>query len=40
VIELEQVPYESDPVTLPDDALAHRNGAAPSDDESRLNAQV
>jgi signal transduction histidine kinase len=40
VIELERVPYESAPVTIPEDDPAHRNGSAPADDESRLNVQV
>ena len=40
VIELERVPDESAPVSIPEDELVHRNGAAPSDDTSRLNVQV
>jgi signal transduction histidine kinase len=40
VIELERVPDESAPVTIPEDEPAYRNGAAPADDASRLNVQV
>jgi signal transduction histidine kinase len=40
VIELERVPFEPAAVAIPDDEMAHRNGAAPSEEESRLNVQV
>ena len=40
VIELERVPDESAPVAIPEDEPAYRNGAAASDDASRLNVQV
>ena len=40
VIELDRVPDESVAVKIPEDDPAHRNGAVPSDEASRLNVQV
>jgi signal transduction histidine kinase len=40
VIELDRVAEESDAVALPEGEPPHRNGAAPTDEASRLNVQV